>query len=121
MTPDRLPTLVNNAPPLRRRGKTLTADVLVEICPESWLLRIREGVIEAATPGPHLLPSWTFSLRFDPDAWTQFMLPIPPPGRNDLMALIRHGKLRVEGTLHPFMAHLLWFKGAFEKLREAGR
>ncbi|MSO90932.1 MAG: hypothetical protein EXR01_05015 [Acetobacteraceae bacterium] len=119
-TPDRLPALVNEAPALRRRGRTLNADVLVEIRPRTWLLRIREGVVEAVTPGPHLLPSWTFSLRFDLDAWDQFMIPLPPPGRNDLMALIRHGKLQVEGTLHPFMAHLFWFKEAFAKLRDAG-
>lgn len=121
MTPDHLAALVNNAPALRRRGKTLNADVFLEIAPHTWLLRIREGVIEASTPDPHLLPSWTVALRFDPDAWTAFMAPIPPPGRNDLLALIRHGKLKVEGTLHPFMAHLLWFKGAFEQLREAGQ
>lgn len=121
MTPDQLPALVNASPPLRRRGRTLNADVLVEIAPGSWLLRIREGVIEAVTPGPHLLPSWTFALRFEPAAWAAFMTRLPPPGRNDLMALIRHGKLQAEGSLHPFMAHLLWFKEAFARLREAGQ
>lgn len=120
MTPDRLPDLVNEFPPMRRRGRTLSADVLVEIAPKSWLLRIRDGVIEAVTPGPHLMPNVTVTLRFDPEAWGQFMTPLPPPGRNDLMALVRHGKLKVEGTLHPFMAHLMWFKEAFARLREAG-
>lgn len=120
MTPEKLPDLVNSHPTLRRRGRTLNADVLVEIAPTAWLLRIREGVIEGVMPGPHLMPSWTVALRFDPEAWGQFMAPVPGPGRNDLMALVRHGKLKVEGNLHPFMAHLLWFKGAFEVLREAG-
>ena len=120
MTPDRLPELVNDNPPLRRRGRTLSADVLMEIGPRAWLLRIRDGVIETVTPGPHLMPNWTVALRFDPEAWGQFMTPLPPPGRNDLMALVWHGKLKVEGTLHPFMAHLMWFKLAFEKLRDAG-
>ena len=104
MTPDRLPALVNNDAPMRRRGRTLNADVLVEIGPRSWLLRIREGVIETVTPEPRGMISWTVALRFDPEAWGQFMTPLPPPGRNDLMALIRHGKLQAEGNLHPFMA-----------------
>lgn len=121
MTPEKLPGLVNDNPALRRRGRILSADVLVEIAPTAWLIRIREGAVEAVTPGPHLLPSWTVAFRFDPEAWEQFMAPVPVPGRNDLMALVRHGKLKVEGNLHPFMAHLLWFKGAFETLREAGR
>lgn len=119
MTPDHLPDLVNPYPPLRRRGRTLNADVLVEIAPRSWLLRIREGVIEAVTPDVRGMVSWTVALRFDAVAWGQFMQALPPPGRNDLMALVRHGKLKVEGDLHPFMAHLLWFKGAFERLRGA--
>ena len=119
MTPDRLPALVNDFPPLRRRGRTLNADVLVEISPGCWLLRIRDGAIEAVTPDARGMLSWTCALRFDPDAWGQFMTRLPPPGRNDLMALVRHGKLKVEGALHPFMAHLLWFKEAFARLREA--
>ena len=47
-------------------------------------------------------------LRLEPD---------PPPGWHDLMALVRHGALRVEGDPHPFFAHLFWFKGAFALLR----
>lgn len=121
MTPDKLPELVNDFPPLRRRGRTLSADVLVEIASRAWLLRIRDGVIEAVTPDVRGMVSWTVALRFEAAAWEAFMTPLPPPGRNDLMALVRHGKLKVEGSLHPFMAHLLWFKGAFERLREAGR
>jgi len=119
MTPDKLPELVNAVPHMRRRGRTLNADVLVDIAPDAWLLRIRDGAIEAVTPGPHLMPNVTVALRFDPEAWAAFMTPVPPPGRHDLMALVRTGKLRVEGTLHPFMAHLMWFKEAFARLRDA--
>ena len=39
---------------------------------------------------------------------------------NALFALLRSGKLRLEGDLHPFMTHLFWFKGVCLKLREAG-
>jgi hypothetical protein len=112
---------MNDAPHMRRRGRTLTADVLVEIAPKSWLLRIRDGAIEAVTPDPKGMTGYTTALRFDPEAWGQFMTPVPPPGRHDLMALVKTGKLKVEGSLHPFMAHLLWFKEAFTKLREAAR
>ena len=40
----------------------------------------------------------------------------PPPGSNDLMALI----LQAEGDLKIFMAHLRYFKEALAKLRPAG-
>jgi len=121
MTPERLPDLVNAAPHMRRRGRTLSADVLVEISPRSWLLRIRDGAVEAAPAEAKGMTGYTVALRFDPEAWGQFMMPVPPPGRHDLMALVKTGRLKVEGDLHPFMAHLLWFKEAFARLREAAR
>ena len=121
MMPDRLPDLVNAAPHMRRRGRTLSADVLVEIAPKSWLLRIRDGAVEAVSAEPKGMTGFTFALRFEPEAWGQFMTPVPPRGRHDLMALVKTGKLKVEGDLHPFMAHLLWFKEAFAKLRESAR
>jgi len=117
VTPEDLPGLVNADPVLRRWGRNLTTTLLLEVGPKSWLLNIHDGVVAEVRGGPFVMPSWIFALRADPAAWAKFILPEPPPGRHDLFALIRHGKLRVEGDLHPFMSHLLWFKAAFATLR----
>lgn len=117
MTPEDLPRLVNGNPALRRWGRNLDADVLLEVGPQSWLLRLRDGEVAEARKGPFLMPSWHLALRVDSAAWRAFLQPEPPPGRHDLFALIRYGLLRVEGDLHPFMSHILWFKAAFATLR----
>jgi hypothetical protein len=117
MTPERLPALVNDDPVLRRWGRHLDADMLLEVGPESWLLSLRDGQVAEVRKGPFLMPSWRFALRAEPEAWRTFLSPEPPPGRHDLFALIRCGALRIEGDLHPFMSHILWFKGAFDALR----
>ena len=56
-------------------------------------------------------------MRASQETWSQFWLPVPPPGSHDLFALIKRRALRVEGNLHPFMANLFYFKGVMAKLR----
>jgi hypothetical protein len=117
MTPADLPARVNGDPMLRRWGRFLEAEVLLAIGPEEWLLRLHDGAVESVRRGPFLMPSWTLAIRIEPAAWRDFLLPEPPPGRHDLMALLRGKELRLEGNLHPFMSHLLWFKAALATLR----
>ncbi len=119
--PTRLPALVNDDPVLRRWGRRLDADVLLEVGSQSWLLPVRDGVIGTVRQGSAHLSPFTVALRAEAESWAVFMSPAPPPMHHDLFALIRAGKLRVEGDLHPFMTHLFWFKGIFAKLRDAGR
>lgn len=118
MTPEDLPDLVNGDPMLRRWGRFLDADVLLAFGAEEWLLRLRDGAVESVRRGPFLMPSWTLAIRIEPAAWQAFLLSDPPPGRHDLMALLRGRELRLEGNLHPFMSHLLWFKAALAALRD---
>ena len=49
----------------------------------------------------------------------KFWSPRPPPGSNDLMALIKRRVLKAEGDLHVFMANLRYFKEALAQT--AGR
>ena len=115
---EELPARIAATPALRRWGRCLDADVLLEVGAESWLLMVRDGQVLGLRPGPFVLPSFTLALRLDPAGFARFLAPEPPPGWHDLMALRRHGALRLEGDLVPFFAHLFWFKGALALLRE---
>lgn len=103
---------------LRRWGRLMDADILMQVGDQSWRWVVRDGKIVSVATGPFVMPSWTVALRADPVAWTMFMQPEPTPGYHDLMALVRRGALRVEGDLRPFMRHLFWFKFVFAKMRE---
>jgi hypothetical protein len=110
---------VNDDAALVRRGRYLTTTFLLEVGPTAWLISIFEGRVVSVTRGPFVMPSSSFALRAEEAEWRQFWSKRPPPGSNDLMALIRRRVLVAEGDLQIFMAHLRYFKEALAKLRPA--
>ena len=110
---------VNGDAALVRRGRYLTTTFLLEIGPAAWLISIFEGRIVSVTSGPFVMPSSSFALRTTQEEWEKFSSNRPPPGSNDLMALIKRRVLRAEGDLQIFMANLRYFKEALAKLRPA--
>ena len=109
---------VNADAALVRRGRYLTTTFLLQAGDTSWLVSIFVGQIVSVTRGPFVMPSSAFALRTDAEAWGKFCRRRPPPGSNDLMALIKRRALKAEGDLHVFMANLRYFKEALGKLRE---
>lgn len=114
---ERLPELVDADPSLVRRGRFVDTTFLLEIGDVSYLIKVAEGRIDSVRSGPFVMPSWTFALRAPGDAWAAFFQPVPPPGSNDLFAMLKKRVLKIEGNLHPFMANLLYFKGVLATLR----
>jgi pimeloyl-ACP methyl ester carboxylesterase len=107
-------------PALARWGRGLTAEVLLEVGGDAWMLSLRDGQIARVAPGPFLMPAFDLALRIGPEALARFLAPVPEPGWHDLMALRRHGALEVLGDTETFFAHLMWFKGVLALLREGG-
>ena len=108
---------VNDDAGLVRRGRYLTTTFLLQSGDTSWLVSIFEGKVVSVTRGPFVMPSSAFALRASEAEWQKFFLAKPPPGSNDLMALVRRKVLKAEGDLKVFMAHLRYFKEALAKLR----
>ena len=111
---------VNKDAGLVRRGRYLTTSFLLEIGPSAFLISIYEGRIVSVTPGPFVMPSSAFALRASAEEWQKFWSHRPPPGSNDLLALIKRRALKAEGNLQIFMSHLRYFKEALAKLRSDG-
>jgi hypothetical protein len=110
---------VNDDAGLVRRGRYLTTSFLLQSGETSWLVSIFEGKVVSVTRGPFVMPSSSFALRASEAEWQKFFLARPPPGSNDLMALVRRKVLKAEGDLQVFMANLRYFKEALAKLRPA--
>jgi hypothetical protein len=111
---------VNGDEALVRRGRYLTTTFLLEVGPTAWLISIFEGRVVSVAAGPFVMPSWSFALRAPEAEWRKFWSNRPPPGSNDLMALIKRRVLKAEGNLQIFMANLRYFKEALAKLRSQG-
>jgi hypothetical protein len=111
---------VNSDDALVRRGRFLNTTFLLEIGTSAWLISIHQGRIAAVTAGPLVMPSSAFALRAPEAEWQKFWMQRPPPGSNDLMALIKRRVLKAEGDLQIFMTNLRYFKEVLAKLRAGG-
>ena len=111
---------VNADAALVRRGRFLTTTFLLEVGSTAWLISIFEGRVVSVLRGPFVMPSSSFALRAAEEEWAKFWSSRPPPGSNDLMALIKRRVLKAEGNLQVFMANLRYFKEALAKLRADG-
>jgi len=105
-----LPVLLDQAPALLRRGRLLDCDCLLGPMARPFHVAIRAGRIVEFVPSPVLMRSWRFAYRATPQAWVAYWQPEPKPGWHDLLALTKRGEAVLEGDLHPFMAHLQYFK-----------
>jgi hypothetical protein len=105
-----LPELVNGDAWLVHRGRFLSTDFMIELGARSFHIAVEQGRIASLDRGPALMRPWRFAIRGDDESWRQFWRKIPPPLCHDIFALAKHGRFRIEGDLHPFMANLLYFK-----------
>lgn len=103
---------------LTQRGRFVDTRFLIESGTTQDLVTIDAGRIESVTPGPFVMPRWTFALRAPEAAWREFRRAVPPPGFHDIMALVKSRTMRIEGDQHVLMANLLYFKDLLAKLRE---
>src|SRR5262249_38686487 len=74
--------------------RPLPHNFLLEVGPTAWLIQIFEGRIVAVTKGPFVTPSSAFALRAPSEEWEKFWSRRPPPGSNDLMALVKRRVLK---------------------------
>jgi hypothetical protein len=105
-----IPTRVNADPHLVWRGRTLTAQCLIEIGSAPFLLAIERGCVRDCREQFAPLTAWDFAVRGSARAWERLWQNPPPPGWHDLFALSKRGEMRFEGNLQPLMAHLQYFK-----------
>lgn len=115
-----VPHLVNADRHLVWRGRTLTADCLVQIGSTPFLLRIDAGSIRECRSELPLLCPWDLAVRGSVAAWDALWRDPPPAGWHDVFALSKRGELSVEGNLQPFMAHLQYFKDVLALPRQRG-
>ena len=118
---EKLQELVNAYAALVRRGLWLSADMILEVGDARHLVKIREGRILDVSPLPLMAIPFDFAVIGTEEAWHAFWQPVPKPRHHDIMALIRDGKMRIEGDLEMMMAHILTLKMMLEKPRLLGR
>jgi hypothetical protein len=105
-----IPAALDQTPALIVRGRWLDCECLLGPIGHPFHISIRQGRIVDLAPAPVLMRSWRFSYRASPAAWAEYWQAVPKPGFHDLLALTKRGEAVLEGDLHPFIAHLQYFK-----------
>jgi hypothetical protein len=105
-----IPAFLEQTPALIVRGRFLDCECLLGPKDHPFHVSIRAGRIIDLTPAPVLMRSWRFAYRATSVAWAEYWRATPKPGWHDLLALTKRGEADLEGDLHPFMAHLQYFK-----------
>jgi hypothetical protein len=107
---EHLAARVNGDANLIRRGRHVNTTFLIAIDHADHLVSVAEGKITGIRPGPFITPNYSFALRASRESWEKHWSPQPIAGFTDIFALVKKKLLRIEGDLHPFMTHLLYFK-----------
>jgi hypothetical protein len=113
-----LSDVVAGDPVLLRRGRHLSTTCLLQVGDAAFLLRISNGGVVEARPGPFVTPSADFEISGEASVWQRLLAAEPPPGDHDLLAFVKRRELRLAGNLHPLMSHLLYWKGVLACLKE---
>jgi hypothetical protein len=116
---DRLSILAPPGSALARRGRGLTARMLLRADHDDTIVTVTDGAVTDVAHGPFVMPSWDFGIAAPTATWSAFLAPKPPSKMHDLIGLVRHGGMRFEGNLQPLMAHLLYLKLLFAAARQA--
>jgi hypothetical protein len=103
----RRPDLDANA---KWRGRTLTADCVIQIGAIPFLLRIERGEVTQCTRKLPLLCHRDFTLKGSVAAWSALWERYPRAGWHDLFALTKRGEMTLEGDMQKVFAHLQYLK-----------
>ncbi len=117
---ERLGEIVNGDEALVRRGRYFSENFMLEVGETQYLIAVRRGRIESVEAGPFVMRSWTFAIRATEDVWQRFWEKLPQPGYHDIFALLRHGRIVLDGELQPLMANLLYVKEVIAAPRKLG-
>ena len=110
---------VNGDANLVRRGKSVNTTFLIAIDNTDHLVSVRDGRITGIKTRPvHHAELCVRAARLARSHGRSCGRPKPVPGFTDIFALVKKKLLRIEGDLHPFMTHLLYFKGVREPRAE---
>src|SRR5690348_1544174 len=107
---ERVAALVNDDAPLVRRGRFFSGGIAAGIGEVPFHLQFEEGRIAELRRGPMLMRSTLFGVRGDAEAWAKHWQAVPEPHFHDLLAMMKAGRVVLEGNLQPALANLQYLK-----------
>lgn len=101
----RLPALLAGHPEIARRAERARVVLLLEAGSQGLRLQLEKGQL-SVLPAEGPMRGWDIALRAAPAAWADHWQAVPAPDAFDILGMVRHGRMRIEGNFAPFMRHL---------------
>ena len=103
---ERLPDLVNRNAGLGFRCRAMTMDFVLASGRDRFYVSMRAGRLEPIHRGSPILESTVLAFAAEPETWLAHWRPMPTPGEHDLFALVKDGRMGIDGDLRALMRHL---------------
>jgi hypothetical protein len=109
---------VNADPEFKIAARFLTKDACLEVGNVKCIVKFRDGVITQITTENTNSAAWDFAIRASEDAWSKFLMPIPPRFYDGVFGAVIRGNFRLEGDTISAFSHFWAITRMLDVFRE---
>jgi hypothetical protein len=99
------------------RGRFLNINFAVQIDDKAYLIKVQKGRVESVIPLEKASEKPVFTFAAAAKDWEVFSQPYPPPGYQDVMAMVECGHAKLYGDVFPVLVNLFFVKGVVNGIR----
>ena len=99
------------------RGRFLNFAFAIKIDDQGYLVKIAKGLVVSVTPLEKTTDKPLFIFSASSENWDVFSQKYPPPGYQDVMAMVECGHAKLTGEIFPVLVNLFFVKGVVNGIR----
>jgi hypothetical protein len=99
------------------RGRFLNICFALKIDEQTFIIKVEKGRIVAVEPEARSKNKPQFMFAAPSTSWDVYCQPLPPPGYQDVMAMVECGHAKLTGDIFPVLVNLFFVKGIVEGIR----
>jgi len=99
------------------RGRFLNFDFAIKIDEQGHLIKIAKGLVVSVVPSEKATEKPLFTFSASSKSWDIFSQKYPPPGYQDVMAMVECGHAKLTGEIFPVLVNLFFVKGVVNGIR----
>jgi len=107
----------NNDKKQVHRGRFLNFDFAIGIDEQGYLVKIAKGMVVSVVPLENATDKPLFTFSASSKNWDIFSQKYPPPGYQDVMAMVECGHAKLTGEIFPVLVNLFFVKGVVNGIR----
>ena len=99
------------------RGRFVNMSFALKVDDEAFVIKVEKGRIVSVVPEAKAADKPLFMFAAPLANWDVYSKPLPPPGYQDVMAMVECGHAKLTGEIFPVMTNLFFVKRIIEGIR----